>query len=97
MKYLIIYFFLHVFFGVFTGYMGVYINFSSHKKKYTNYHLFIALMYFMYMILVAGLVQGIWWITNNTSSISELYKGVSTIIMLLSVYPGAMLAKRYKG
>jgi uncharacterized membrane protein len=77
--------------------MGVYVNLPTHKLKYTHYYLFIALMYLLYMAVVAGLVQGIWWITNNTSLISEAYKGISTIIMLLSVYPGVLLAKYCKG
>lgn len=92
----ILYLFAHIFMGAFTGFMGIYVNLKSHKTKIIPYYLFLGIIYVVYMSVMLGLVKLIVWIDKHWL-ISQAYIGISTILMLLSVYPSVLLAKKLFG
>ena len=96
MEFIILYVLSHIFVGVFSGFMGMYFNLASRKRKFTPFALFIVITYLFYVAVILGLAQTIWWITQN-AFIPDAYKGVSTILLLLFVYPGVLLAKKLLG
>jgi hypothetical protein len=50
----------------------------------------------MYMAAMLGLSHVVWWIKTNTL-IPEIFKGIGVILMIFSVIPGVLLAKKLLG
>lgn len=90
----LLYLLLVISIGVISGYMIVYINLTSHKNKRFPYYLILVIIYFLYIVAMLGLAQAVWWVNNNFY-ISELIKGIGTVLMLLSVAPSTRLTKKY--
>jgi hypothetical protein len=96
MEMIILYLLAHVFMGAYTAFMGIYINLESHKTKFMPYYCIIAIIYIAYMATMIGLASLIAWIDKHYL-ISQVYNMASTILMLLSVYPSFLLAKKLLG
>ena len=73
--------------------MGIYVNLESHKAKLIPYHFILAIICIVYLAVMFGLAKLIGW-ADKHFLISDAYIGLSTILMLLSVYPGVLLAKK---
>jgi hypothetical protein len=93
---IILYLLAHMFMGAFTGFMGICVNLESHKTKIAPYFLIIAIICIVYMAVMLGLAGFIGWIDRNWV-IPDSYIGLFTVLMLLSVYPGVLFAKKLFG
>jgi hypothetical protein len=83
------YFILCIALGCFAGFMGLYFkrmsNSVSLAAKLAPYLVFVSVV-----LIVA---QSIWLITRHLD-ISESIKGLATFVMLCSVVPGVLLARK---
>lgn len=93
MKITILYLLLVISIGIISGFMIVFVNLESHKKNKFPYILILSGIYFSYMAIMLGLAQSIWWITNNFH-ISEIIKGLGTLLMIIFVLPSTRVAKK---
>jgi hypothetical protein len=89
----VLYLLAHFFIGFLSGFMGIYVNLEAHKKNFLPYFLVLAIIYSVYITVILGLARFIGWVDKHIL-ISQAYIGLSTILMLLSVYPGILFAKK---
>lgn len=88
-KMITLYFMLSILLGCFAGFMGVFF------KRMSNSVSLVARLvpYFLFIAVVLILAQSIWWITHHVH-ILEFNKGIATFLMLFSVVPGILLARK---